>query len=568
MKRIKIYVVQIVCIVFLLLAGSLISRGLMQNPGYDQTCEAYRSGWQVRAGEQELEYAELPQYLAGAGIQEVTLSRKVNEADTVGFFSFQQQVQVYLTKEEISQFDACSEEETVIRFEQNQRLGSKTPGNGWMFVELTPEDTGKILTIRIKECYGSGRVILPTLYHGTRMGITMHYLREKIPMFLFSVLGIMIGLMLLLIWGVSGQKLQLSKGLPWLALFAVFIGAWSAIEANIYSFFFRKLLLISWLSYLCLKMAVAPFIQFVNLTFHNGQSKILKGLTIISLMEFWITGALQFFKIVDFADTVFITHGVLMIASAYIILTAIPKLFHRSKQKIVQDQQITYVVHSIFILVVAVTSLQDMYGYYFTNNPDVAFYSRFGYFGYIIAVTVALLLDFMNLTVMGKQAAQIKQEAARDPMTQLYNRMEFEKDLERRTVRNSKKMGIIMLDLNNLKLFNDTCGHDAGDYYIIISSKVIQEIFDGRGKIYRIGGDEFCCVTRDLTEEDFETDRQRLEEKMKELRLPGFHAAMEVAAGYAVFDPERDQNIKDTMKRADKCMYERKRKLKEEKEIN
>lgn len=43
---------------------------------------------------------------------------------------------------------------------------------------------------------------------------------------------------------------------------------------------------------------------------------------------------------------------------------------------------------------------------------------------------------------------------------------------------------------------------------------------------------------------------------------------MEVAAGYAVFDPERDQNIKDTMKRADKCMYERKRKLKEEKEIN
>ena len=88
MNKVKIYVVQIVCIVFLLLAGSLFSRGLMQNPGYDQTCEAYRSGWQVRVGEQELEYAELPQYLAGAGIQEVTLSRKVNEADTVGFFLF------------------------------------------------------------------------------------------------------------------------------------------------------------------------------------------------------------------------------------------------------------------------------------------------------------------------------------------------------------------------------------------------------------------------------------------------------------------------------------------------
>lgn len=568
MKRIKIYMVQIVCIVFLLLSGSLISKGLMQNPGYDQTCEAYRNGWQVQAGEQELKYEELPEYLVREGIQEVTLSRKVNEADTVGFFSFQQQVQVYLTKEEIHQFSDCTEEEIVLQFEQNQRLGSKTPGNGWMFVELTPEDTGKILTIRIKECYGEGRVTFPAIYHGTRAGITAHYLKEKIPMFLLSVFGIMIGLMLLLIWGVSGQKLQLSKGLPWLALFAVFIGAWSAIEANIYSFFFQKLLLISWLSYLCLKMAVAPFIQFVNLTFHNGRSKLLKGLTIISLMEFWITSALQFFKIVDFADTIFVTHCVLMIASAYIILTAIPKLRHRSKQKIVQEQQITYVVHSIFILVVAVTSLQDMYRYYFSNNPDVAFCSRFGYFGYIIAVAAALLLDFMNLTVMGKQAAQIKQEAARDPMTQLYNRAEFEKDIDKRTSKNSKKMGIIMLDLNNLKLINDTCGHDAGDYYIIISSKVIQEIFGGCGKIYRIGGDEFCCITRNLAEDDFETDRQRLEDKMKELHLPGFHAAMEVAAGYAVFDPERDQNIKDTMKHADKCMYDRKRKLKEEKEIN
>lgn len=563
MRRVRIYVVQIVSVIALLLTGSLISIGIMQNPGYDQACEPYRDGWKVRIGEQELEYEQLPQYLIGEGIREAVLYRKVEEADAVGFFAFQQQVQVYLTQDEIRRFEACTDEETVLQFEQNGSLGSKTPGNGWMFVELKPNDIGKILTIRIEECYGEGRVILPAVYHGTRAGITMHYLKEKIPMFLLSTFGIMIGLMLLLLWAVSGQKLQLNKGLPWLALFAVFIGAWSAIEANIYSFFFRKLLLISWLSYLCLKMAVAPFIQFVNLTFHNGQSKVLRGLTIVSLAEFWITAALQFFKIADFADTIFITHGVLMIASAYIIATAIPRLRRRFQQEDAGNQQITYVVHSIFILVVAVTSLLDLYRYYFTNSPDVAFYSRFGYFGYIIAIVAALLMDFINLTAMGKQAAQIKREAARDPMTQLYNRAEFEKDLDRRTVRNSRRAGIIMLDLNNLKLFNDTCGHDAGDYYIIVSSKVIQEIFDKRGKLYRIGGDEFCCIVENLTEEDFAEDRRQLEKKMKGLRLPGFSMRMEAAAGYAVFDPERDLSLKDTMKRADKYMYERKRELKQ-----
>lgn len=560
MKTVKVYGIQIVCLIFLLLAASCIFPiGTGDSTVSGRDCEPYRNGWKVHMEDSQPKYweeacDELPAYIAKQGVGEVTLERTIEDPGTIGFFAFQQQVYVYLDGEEIQ------------RFVPEQPKYSKTPGNRWQFVELTQADVGRKLSIRLIQCYSENRVMIPVLYHGTKAGIMLHYLAGKIPMFLLSMLGVTVGLMLLLIWAVSGEKIQLSKGLPWLALFAVFIGAWSAIEANIYSFFFDNLLLISRLSYMCLKMSVAPFILFVNITFHSGESRLLRALTGLSLVEFWVTGILQLVGIMDYADTVFLTHGILMIASTYVIVTAIPRLIlHKKEWKNVIEQKITYVVHSIFIIVVAVTSLLDIYGYYFTNNPDVALHSRFGYFGYILAVTIALLMDYMNLVVMGRQAEVIKKEASIDAMTKLSNRAEFERDMDRFTPENSRHMGVVMFDLNNLKYVNDTFGHEVGDYYIISGSRVIYDNFDRWGKLYRIGGDEFCCIAKNLTEDGFKVQGREMEQQMENFHMEEsttIDITMEIASGYAAFDPAVDSDLKETMKRADVHMYERKKQLK------
>lgn len=552
MKLVKTYGIQIVCVILVLLTGRFLLKELVNHPGYDSRCEEYRTGWTVQSEGVKQEYEKLPEYLSGIKLGEAVLSRTVEGKDTIGFFSFQQQVYAYLDGEEI------------LRFVPDDSINSKTPGNGWQFVELNEGDAGKELSIRIVECYGSGRVVIPVLYHGTKEGVTLSYLKGKLPMLLISILGVMVGLMLLMIWCVSGKKMQLSEGLPWLALFAVFIGTWSAIELNIYSFFFQRLLLVSWLSYMCLKMAVMPFIQFVNINFHSGKSKTLRILAFVSVAEFWVTGLLQFLGVADYADTVFLTHGVLIISSIYVMFTAIPKLLKKGGWESLPEQWRTYVVHSIFIVVVAITALMDVFGYYFTNNPDVANFSRWGYFSYIIAVTIALLLDFVDLVVMGKQAAMIKREASMDVMTQFFNRAEFEKDINRSPGKIGGRTGIVMFDLNNLKKVNDTCGHETGDYYIIIGSQIIREIFGKWGKLYRIGGDEFCCMVRNLAESAYRQEREALEHKMKEMRVPGYDMAMETAAGYALFEPDEDKTLRDTMKRADALMYQRKKELKAE----
>lgn len=553
MKTIRLCVIQIIGVIIFLTAAWMM-QAETENDGlsYGCECEPLRGGWSLCTEGQTYHYDVLPQYFVSDHTDEVVLSREVQEEDTIGFFAFQQQIYVYLDGEE------------YMRFAPNEGSNSRTPGNGWQFVELKQSDIGKILSIRIVQCYKKNQVMLPVLYHGSRSGITLAYLSEKLPLFMLSMVGIVVGFMLLLIWGISGKSLQLNQGLPWLAAFAVFIGAWSAVETNIYSFFFQNLLLFSQMSYICLKLAVAPFLLFVNITFHEKRSRLLNGLIFLSLAEFWVSGFLQLFGVLDYADTVLITHGILTTASVYIIVTAGPKLLSPRGWEQVTERRITYIVHSLFVMVVAVTSLMDLYGYYFTNHPDVAFYSRFGYFGYVMAVTIASLLDFMNLVKMGKQAAVIRQEASIDAMTKLYNRAEFERTMNKMTAKNSRNMGMVVFDLNNLKQFNDKYGHDMGDYYIIVGSEVIQDVFGKWGSIYRIGGDEFCGIVNEMTEEEFCVEQAKMEERMRGLCIPHYQLRMEIASGYAHFQADRDKTLRDTMKQADALMYERKMLLKKE----
>ena len=117
-------------------------------------------------------------------------------------------------------------------------------------------------------------------------------------------------------------------------------------------------------------------------------------------------------------------------------------------------------------------------------------------------------------------------------------------------------IGVMMFDLNNLKYFNDTHGHATGDYYIIVCSEIIQDIFGMYGKVYRIGGDEFCAVTEGVTEEEFMELRRGMNDRIEALNGRFFENKMSVASGYAAYDKKSDHDIHDTIKRADQKMYE------------
>ena len=509
-------------------------------------------GWTVTAGGETLFYEKLPVSIA-APDNTIWLSRTIDEVTTdnraVGLFSFQKTVHAYIGDEE------------VLVFENNGTAPSKMPGNSWLFIDLEQEDVGKTLTLELHQCYGAGQVMVPVLYGGTVEGITNSYIREKLPMISFSVIGIAIGMLVMGLSLIAGKSLMLSKGLLWLGMFAIVRGMWSLLEVNCYSFYVDNLLLVVWLSYICLKTAVFPFAVFTNITFHNGQSKVLKGIAWVSLADTLVTTLLQVFGIADFADTVLLTNVLVMVMGLYVVITGVRNLCQNriTKRRTYQEEKkFTYIAHTVFMLVLVITSLIDVYRFYFTSTPDIGLFSRTGYLIYVAAVMLALLYDFSRLVSMGKEAEHIKEEASMDPMTKLYNRAAFEKCIDSYSKKQCRSKGIIVFDLNNLKNYNDGMGHDMGDYYIKVSSELIRDLFGKYGNMYRIGGDEFCGIVENLDYEEFARVREKLQEHISALCVPGCSIEMGIAAGYCAFLAGEDNTLRDTMKRADEDMYQNK----------
>ena len=145
-----------------------------------------------------------------------------------------------------------------------------------------------------------------------------------------------------------------------------------------------------------------------------------------------------------------------------------------------------------------------------------------------------------------------------DALTKLHNRASFEKDLEMVKPKDYDDYSMIMFDLNNLKYFNDVHGHSMGDYYIIVCSEIIQDLFSPRGIVYRIGGDEFCAVVTEMSEEEYEFLTNSMEKRIAALNIKYFKVKMEIAHGYAHFDSAIDGTLNDTRVRGDQEMYKNK----------
>ena len=157
-----------------------------------------------------------------------------------------------------------------------------------------------------------------------------------------------------------------------------------------------------------------------------------------------------------------------------------------------------------------------------------------------------------------------KELAYTDPLTGVKNKHAYvEKELEvDLLIREGKmeKFAIIVFDLNDLKLVNDTYGHDVGDKYIINACNLIAKHFKYED-IYRYGGDEFVVI---LQGESFST-RNRLLEKFNDQIEKNIGSSDEpiVATGLSDFNPHKDNTLRAVFIRADEKMYIRKRSLKE-----
>ena len=163
-----------------------------------------------------------------------------------------------------------------------------------------------------------------------------------------------------------------------------------------------------------------------------------------------------------------------------------------------------------------------------------------------------------------KALSMANEIARRDELTGTRNKTayhEMEKELQNIIREGNDAFGIVVFDINGLKMINDTEGHRAGDDYIRASCKLICRIFH-HSPVFRIGGDEFAVVLRGQDYRDRETLISALRRQVEENIRMGEGPV--VATGTADYRPGEDRSVEDVFNRADSRMYEEKARLKEQ----
>lgn len=165
--------------------------------------------------------------------------------------------------------------------------------------------------------------------------------------------------------------------------------------------------------------------------------------------------------------------------------------------------------------------------------------------------------------VNGFSNAQTNQMAYQDSLTGTRNRNAFTIESENffREKSAEHDIGCIMIDVNGLKIINDSRGHSAGDALLKKTAGILCEAVSEEMSVYRIGGDEFVILIEDM-------DEQQVEELLKRMEIVRQQwnkiddITVSFAVGHTKYDAEKDVEFSDILRRADELMYENKRIMK------
>jgi diguanylate cyclase (GGDEF)-like protein len=148
----------------------------------------------------------------------------------------------------------------------------------------------------------------------------------------------------------------------------------------------------------------------------------------------------------------------------------------------------------------------------------------------------------------------LRTQSVRDALTGLEREV-------RRAARAAQSLGILMIDLDHFKSFNDTYGHDAGDAVLRETGQFLAKGIRAEDFVCRFGGEEFVVL---LPTADMDASRaraERLRSKMREQNVmyQGKSLGMiTISVGVASF-PQHGMSPKELMAAADAALYEAKR---------
>lgn len=179
-------------------------------------------------------------------------------------------------------------------------------------------------------------------------------------------------------------------------------------------------------------------------------------------------------------------------------------------------------------------------------------------------MAVVIVIAVILLVLIWRISLKRYKDSVTDTLSGLYNRKQLEKEIAHYEKNKHKFMsyGIIMMDIDYFKRYNDIYGHAAGDEIISRIADVVKQSVGKKGCVIRYGGEEFLILLQNINSTTIESIAERIRVNVQKEKI--IHSGSEcseyvsLSLGGIYVEDTKSVDLEEAIKEADKALYESK----------
>lgn len=437
----------------------------------------------------------------------------------------------------------------------------KSPGSCWHIVDIPGNSAGKSLEIRIIPVYDDFTGNLDSIVYGTRGDCILKILTDSLAILIISCGILFMGVISLILYFTAVRKRNKEKTEAKiemflnLGIFSMLVVIWTLGQCGFLQFVIpdgRTLYFVDFFSFFLFP------VPFNFLLYDICKSKYRRGALYLAMLYLTNMAAdmlLQCLGIVDIFQILFVTHILLIANVIYMIV-----IIHYEAGKLENEsaREFKYPMYSIMLF-----GVLELILYYVRKFQTTSIFLPIGTMLFIIMLIWIQVYRYYDQYIQKQKLVYLQKMANMDMLTEAMNRNAYEnmiKYLDEQEIE-LQTTGVVLFDLDNLKVINDNYGHAKGDEALKLCYQCIRRAFKNETSCFRIGGDEFAYVyhseEKDQIPACISSLERILEETAQTLSYP-----LSVSTGYAYYIPDTDIDFKDIVRRSDTMLYRQKRRKK------
>ena len=434
-------------------------------------------------------------------------------------------------------------------------LFSKNQGFVWHIINLDEDVAGKSISIEYVSTYSPNDGTFGEVYVGTASSTIKTVIVNNMAEFILGIVTLIFAAGMFILSFILSKLHKDYSAEMYIGVYATLISVWTIVETGAIQLFYGNASVVALVADLALMISPIPFMLYIFRAFFADRKKLCNTIAMVFVFICIINTVLSITKLYDLSQTVFITLFAQIVTSLVFIFIAIHDYIRT------RHGRLLFYIFSILVL--AGTGIADIIKYTSGMPGETARNFRLGFCLYMAAVCIYEYVHFSKYAGEYVEKFALEKMAYEDILTKCKNRMFFNNEMKETQdkISSYKTVGIMIFDMNNLKITNDMYGHDAGDKLLIQCAGAIKKAFGDIANCARIGGDEFGLILKDVEPEKIDECIIKMLDEVESCNYTCPYL-LEIAYGYAMFDSRIDRTLDNVFSRADQKMYDKKREMK------